>query len=128
VIVPVGNEEVTLILRRPSAEEVSRFHNKRFVQHGRKFDNVQGTARINFIDSVLIDVANATYTNAAGLELPLNSKVELDEEDRRYASAILGAPVTSWKDLVNPTWKISAAMQFEESHNTEIGIGTQAKN
>jgi hypothetical protein len=126
VRVPVGDEEVVLVLRRPSAAEVSRFHNNRFKQHGRRFDNVQGTARIEFIDSILLDVENATYTNAEGVELALNAKVDLEEADRRYAASILGAPVDSWKQLVNPTWKISAAMQFEESHNTEIGAGPGA--
>lgn len=123
--VVVGDETVTFICRQPTGAETSRFLSDRFVQKGRKITNRQSEARIDFINRILIDVENAAYETAAGEIVPLNARVTLTDEDRAYAAAILGSEVRDWKDLVNASWKATAAMRFEES---QIDEGEAAGN
>lgn len=115
VVVPVGDEQVVLICRKPTAEELNRFLSARFVSKGRKVQSNLVEARLKFMDRILVNVENAEYETASGESKPLNNQTQLSEDDRAFASSVLGAPVQSWKDLVNMTWKCSAAMSFEES-------------
>jgi hypothetical protein len=117
----VGDETVTLICRQPTGAEVSRFLSDRFVQKGRKVTNRQTEARITFINAILEDVENAVYENAKGELLPLNASTILSDEDRAWAGRLLGCEVRDWRDLVNASWKATAAMRFEESQLDEEG-------
>jgi len=117
----VGDETVVLVCRQPTGAEVSKFLSERFTQKGRKITNHHGEARVAFINRILIDVENATYENADGQMLPLNAQTSLTEGDLAYASRILDIPVRDWKDLVNASWKATAAMTFEESQVEDEG-------
>jgi hypothetical protein len=112
--VPVGDETVTFICRRPTAQEQSKFLTNRFEAKGRKVKSHLYEARAALIDKVLIDVKNAEYETAAGERRPLNKETQLTEEDKRHWSGIFGTAVESWKDLIPMSWKSSAAMHFED--------------
>lgn len=112
--IPVGDETVVMICRRPSAEELNRFLSARFQAKGRKVQTHLYEAREALIDKVLIDVENADYEAPNGEFRPLNARTELTAEERTFCSGILGRQVQTWKDLIPLSWKSSAAMHFED--------------
>lgn len=116
--VPVGNEDVVFICRRPRAKEISTFLNNRWRRgpRGKIVDRLY-EARREFVDSILIDVENVTWKTAAGDAAPLNAATSLSEADRQHWSDVLGEPVTSWKDLIPLNWKSAVAMHFEDALN-----------
>lgn len=119
---PVGDDYVTLIVREPSAKEVSNFLTSRFRQKGRKIDSSgHAEARAKFTKSILVDIENAGYRAADGEMRPLNKSTSLSDQDKAFAAGFLGHPVEDWRDLVNFTWLASAAMLFEESTQDEGG-------
>jgi hypothetical protein len=112
--IEVGGEQVVLICRKPTADEVNQFLSSRFVAKGRKVEQRFVQERVKLVDRILIGVENAGYENAQGNLVPLTAETELSDADRAYASETLGFQVKSWKDLVSVNWKCAAAMQFEE--------------
>jgi hypothetical protein len=117
--VDVSGEVVTFICRKPTGKETSQFLNKRFVTERNKVKSRLYDARQDFANSIIVDVENATYENAAGEVLPINAQTVLSEEDKRYCSGILGEPVETWKDLIPLNWKVAVAMHFEDAPEGE---------
>ncbi len=106
VRVPVGPNVVVLLLRDYSADEYSRFMSSRFgFRNKGEVEDQSMSARIRFIDELLTNLEAedasgkrdiVTYVHpATGEEKPLTPEVE------------------RWKDYVNPSWKISAALELE---------------
>ncbi|MGE5487570.1 MAG: hypothetical protein ACM3ZB_07090 [bacterium] len=112
--IPVGDETVIMICRRPTAEELNKFLSARFRASGRKVQTHLYEAREELIDKVLIDVENAEYEGPDGKLRPLSARTELTEEEKTFCSGVLGKPVKTWKDLIPLSWKSSAAMHFED--------------
>ena len=115
ITIPVGDEQVILILREPTSKERSDFLTARFQVQGRKVKSHVSEARARFIRPLLLEIENAEYENADGVFVPLNSKVTLSETDKSSVGLVLGAPVNDWRDLVNVTWLSSAAMAYEDA-------------
>ena len=113
--IPVGDETVTFICRRPSASEHSKFLRDRFEAKGRKMQNHLYEAREALIDKILVDVQGAEFETAEGIGVALNNKTTLNDADVAKWSGLLGVQVTSWKDLIPASWKSSAAMRFEDA-------------
>ncbi len=116
--VPVGNEDVVFVCRRPRAKEISNFLNNRWRRgpRGKIIDRLYD-ARREFVDSILIDVENVTWKTAAGETVPLNAGTVLTEADRQHWSEMLGEPVASWKDLIPLNWKSAVAVHVEDALN-----------
>ena len=121
--VPVAGATVTLVCRRPTAQELSKFLNARFETQGRKVKSRLYEARTALIDKILVDVKNAEYATPEGEPKPLNCATVLGEREVEYWTAVNGAPVQSWKDLIPMSWKSSAAMHFEDQQPEEGGEG-----
>lgn len=119
--VPVGDDSVEFICRRPTAEEQSKFLRDRFETKGRKVKSHLYETRVALIDRIATDIAGAQYENAAGETVPLNAQTVLSEEDKRKWAGILGVPVKDWRDLVPASWKSSAAMRFEDAQPEDEG-------
>ncbi|HEX4135920.1 MAG TPA: hypothetical protein VHY84_14995 [Bryobacteraceae bacterium] len=117
IAVDVSGETVVFVCRVPSAAELSKFLNARFETKRNKVKSHVYEARQEFIDKIAIDIENATYVGADGVEKPLNARTVLEDQDKTYWSGIQGEPVQSWKDLIPLSWKSSAAQQFEDSAN-----------
>ena len=113
--IPVGDETVVLVCRRPTAQEQSTFLKDRFEAKGRKVKSHLYESRAALIDKILIDVRNAEFETAAGERFTLNKDTALSESDRHWWSNLLGVTVTCWKDLIPVSWKSSAAMRFEDA-------------
>jgi hypothetical protein len=113
--VPVGDDDVVFVCRRPTGREISKFLSSRYVTKRNKMEPRLYEARLEFVNSILRDVEGATFRNAAGEELPLNAASTLTAEDKALWAGTLGEPVESWKDLIPVTWKSSVAMYFEDS-------------
>ena len=114
ISVPVGDEDVILVCRRPSADEVSKFLNSRFTTHRNKVKSNLYPARVAFVDSILVDAENVTFVTASGEEKPLNAATVLTPDDASHWSKVLGEAVSCWKDLISMPWKSTVAMYFEE--------------
>jgi hypothetical protein len=112
--IPVGDETVVLVCRRPTTQEQSKFLKDRFEAKGRKVKSHLYETRVALIDKILLDVKNAEYETASGERKPLNNGTSLADEDKRHWSGILGTTVETWRDLIPPSWKSSAAMRFED--------------
>ncbi len=112
--IPVGDETVVLILDNPTPDEISEFLKSRFkTGRGNKIQDRSNEARISFIDKKAKNIENAVYR-------------DLEDKDEAGKTKIkpLTSSVAGWKTLVNPTWKISAAMTFEDtSAETDRGNG-----
>lgn len=112
--IPVGDETVILILDNPTPDEISAFLKNRFkTGRGNKIQDQSNESRIKFIDDHLIDIENAVYR-------------DLEDRDEGGKARVkpLNKDVKGWKPLVNTTWKISAAMTFEDtSAETDLGNG-----
>jgi hypothetical protein len=113
--IPVGDETVVLVCRRPTTQEQSQFLKDRFEAKGRKVKSHLYETRVALIDKILLDVKNAEYVTASGEKKPLNSATVLTDEDKRHWSGILGMAVETWKDLIPQSWQSSAAMRFEDT-------------
>jgi hypothetical protein len=113
--VPVGDDDVVFVCRRPTGREISKFLSSRYVTKRNKMEPRLYEARLEFVNSILRDVEKATFRNAAGDELPLNAAATLTAEDKALWSGTLGEPVECWKDLIPVTWKSAVAMYFEDS-------------
>ncbi len=123
ISIPVGDEEVVLICRKPTTDEVNHFLSSRFVARGRKVQQNFVEERVKFVDKVLVNVENVGYENAQGEMVPLTAQTPLSDEDKAHAAKLLGCKVESWKDLINVAWKCAAAMRFEEPQIEEGGDG-----
>lgn len=113
--IPVGDETVTFICRRPTAAEQSRFLKDRFEAKGRKMQNHLYEARAELMDKILQDVVGAQFEGADRKPQTFNKDTVLGETDRAHWSGILGIKVEGWKDLIPASWKSSAAMRFEDA-------------
>ncbi len=114
ILVPVGDENVVLICRKPTAAEHSAFLKGRYEQKGRKVRDQSYDAREELMYKILVDAENAEYETAAGETKPLNSRTVLSDEDKSHWSRVLGKTVNSWIDLMPISWLSTAAMSFEE--------------
>lgn len=101
ISVPVGNEEVVFVVRRPSAQEISRFLSRRVENKRNKMTSRLYEAREEFANSIIQDVEGAEYISPSGETLPLNAKVE------------------GWLDMVPLNLKTSVAMFFEDVQGEE---------
>jgi hypothetical protein len=117
VAIDVNGEIVVFVCRTPSAPELSQFLNGRFETKRNKVNSRVYEAREAFINKILIDVENATYSGADGAEQPLSAATSLSDQDQAYWSGIMGTQVKTWKDLIPMSWKSSAAQRFEDSAN-----------
>ena len=110
--IEVGDEDVIMIFETPSPEELSKFLKKRWkTGRGNKIKDESNEARITFADKHLKNIENVTYQD----------KTDLDEENKPKIKP-LNNSIHGWKDMVLPTWKISASMTFEDtSAETERG-------
>lgn len=115
ISVPVGEENVVLICRRPTAAELNAFLKERFEARGKKVRSHLYEAREELMRKVLVDAENAEYERKDGATAPLNSKTVLSDEDKAHWSSILGRKVETWIDLVPLSWLSSAAMHFEDA-------------
>ncbi len=115
VKIDVAGESVTFHCRRPTGAEISAFLSKRFITKRNRVESRLYEARAEFADSIILDVENAQFENAAGEILPLNAQTALTDDDKRHWSGILGAPVGSWKDLIPLNWKVGVAIYFEDA-------------
>ncbi|HZL56927.1 MAG TPA: hypothetical protein VFC21_07590 [Bryobacteraceae bacterium] len=115
VAIDVNGETVVFICRTPSAGEMSAFLNSRFITKRNKVESRAYEAREAFMDKVAIDIENATYAGADGVEKPLDASTVLSSDEKTYLAGILGKPVDSWKDVIPMQWKSSAAQRFEDS-------------
>jgi hypothetical protein len=115
VSISLPNEEkATFICRRPTSAELSAFLNSRFTNVRNKLKTRLYEARAEFFDKIAVNAENVTFENANGTAVPLNASTSLTDEDKAAWSAILGTPVTSWKDLIDVSWKSSVSMRFED--------------
>ena len=110
-----GGEKVVFICRRPKAQELSNFLNKRFQTKGTRVKSQLYEAREALIDKILVNVEGAEYEDAAGQVKPLNASTVLSDQDKTHWAGILGESIESWKDLIPMSWKSSAAMTFEDA-------------
>jgi|SRR5665213_166743 len=115
IAIDVNGESVIFICRVPSAPELSKFLNARFHTARNKVKSCVYEAREEFINKIAIDVENATYAGADGVEKPLGAATTLDDAEKAYWSGVQGVRVESWKDLIPLSWKSSAAQRFEDS-------------
>lgn len=115
--VPVGDDEVVFICRRPSTKEISKFLSSRYVQKRNKVETRLYEAREAFVNSILLDVENVTFKSAAGESIALNSQTTLMESDRQSYAEQLGVPpsAVTWKDLIPVNWKSGVAMIWEDT-------------
>ncbi len=117
VAIDVAGETVVFICRIPSAQELSKFLNGRFTQKRNKVESRVYEARAEFIDKILVDVEGAEFEGADKTIRPLNAQTVLTEDDKVMWRGIMGTPVETWKDLIQLSWKSSAALRFEDSSN-----------
>jgi len=117
VLIDVAGETVTFICRHPSAQELSRFLNARFIhKRGKTETNLSGSRSI-FMDQITTDLEGGTFEAADGTEQPIDASYQLTEADKTKWTGILGVKVSSFLDLIPMSWKSSAAQQFEDSAN-----------
>ncbi len=114
ISVPIGNESVVLICRRPTAAELNAFLQRRFEAKGKKVKSHLYDAREELMYRILVDAENAEYEHKDGTTAPLNARTVLSEDDKAHWSSVLGKQVNTWIDLVPLSWLSSAAMHFED--------------
>lgn len=110
-----GSESITVVLRQPTSEEVSRFLKARFPSVRNKTLNQRAEAQIAFIDRILTGVDGLTVANAAGEQIPVGPGMALTEADTAAWQQRFGWKVATWKDLIPSYWKTSWALRFEEN-------------
>lgn len=105
VEIPYGGEIVVLVLRDYTTEEFCQFQKSRFklVSPG-KIDDHSSQARIEFIETILMDIKRKTK---AGEEEVLFTDPASGEEKPLTPS------VPNWKKYVQASFKCAAAMVFE---------------
>jgi hypothetical protein len=114
IAIAVEDEQIVLICRKPTNDEMNHFLSARIVSRGRKVEQNFIPERVKLIDKILVDAENVGFENAAGEMAPLNASTVLTDADKAHATALLGVPVQTWKDMISVNWKCSAAMRFEE--------------
>lgn len=119
ISVPVGDEEVVFICRQPTAKEISKFLSSRYVQVRNKVQTRLYEAREAFVNSILVDVENVTFRNAANESIPLNAATVLTESDRATLAARYDVKPSdmTWKDMIPLNWKSGVAMYFEDAQS-----------
>ncbi|PIR00040.1 MAG: hypothetical protein COV66_08030 [Nitrospinae bacterium CG11_big_fil_rev_8_21_14_0_20_45_15] len=104
--IPVGENQIILKLRNYTAPEYSQFMRARYeIKKGNRFTDKSHEARIQFVDLLLVDVC------AEDAEGNKDTVVFSDPADGQTRE--LTAQVPDWKSHLNPSWKISAAMELE---------------
>jgi hypothetical protein len=119
VTVPVGDDKVVMVCRRPTAAELSRFLGDRFESKGKKVKSRLYEARTALVDKILVDARGASFQDAAGETRVLDASTTLNDDDKRMWAGIMGKPVETWKDLIPESWKSSVAMTFEDAQPDE---------
>lgn len=114
ITVPAGDEDVVLIVRHPTAQEMAKLSTGKLHARGGKLQNDAFEARVNFLRPLLVNVENAAVELSDGSIAKLSAEMSLSADDCRHLSAILGVTVETWRDVVAPQWLASAAMTFEE--------------
>lgn len=109
-----GSEPIVLVLRRSSAQQVSKFLDRRFTTRRNKMVNRSVSARIEFIDSLLIDVENLSVRDAAGEAHLVCAAMEMGEADQARWSELLNDQIRTFRDFIAVNWKSTAAMRFED--------------
>jgi len=102
-----GENNPTLIIRRPSDKEMQRFLASRWERKGSKVVDRTIDARREFVDALL-----------EGCE-----RIEIEQADGTYTD--LTPNGNGWKDSIPLNWKTSLAMRFEEQ---EAFTGDDEKN
>lgn len=110
-----GGNSVTVLCRRPTAQEKQKFLNSRFTTHRNKTTSRLYEARAEFFDKIAVDVEGVTFENAKDEEVPLNAQTVFTDEDKAKWQGIMGVPITGWRDLIDVAWKSSVIMRFEDS-------------
>ena len=110
--ITVGDQAVILVLRDYSSSEYARFMSARYGlrrKGGIKDESME--ARIGFIDDLLIDIdaedGDGRQTDVTYIDPNSGGESKLSPE------------VADWKQFVNPSWKIAAAIELE-SLNAEV--------
>ena len=106
VRVPVGDQAVILILRDYSPSEYARFMGGRYgFKRKGKISDQSMQARIGFIDDLMVGIdaedANGKKTHVTYVEPKSGQEKKLTPE------------VPDWRQFVNPSWKIAAALELE---------------
>lgn|GEM_PF-2608045 len=104
--IPVGESRIILKLRNYTAPEYSEFMSSRYeFKKKNKINDRAHEARIQFIDLLLMDVSGEDG------EGKKDSVVFTDPKDGQTRE--LTNQVEGWKTHINPSWKISAAIELE---------------
>ena len=85
-----GSSEIVVVVRQPTASELSEFLKARFVQRRNKVISRHQEARLEFVDKILTDVEQASFKGADGQVHPLTCQTELTEGDRAKWTRLLG--------------------------------------
>ncbi len=103
---PVGQGTVILVLRDYTAAQYIRFLGDRYEFRSRgQIEDHSMQSRLRFVDELLIGLEaldNAGNPDTVTYVHPVSGKEE-----------VLTPEVENWKDYVNPSWKIAAAMDLE---------------
>ncbi len=90
----LGADNPVLIVRRPTKAEHGDFFDGRFLL--RNGEKKLGTARVEFVDAILVGCERIEVEGPPGTFVPLTTEHP------------------GWKELIPFDWKASAAMIFEE--------------
>lgn len=114
IAVPVGSAKVVLVLRAYTTDEYAKFMGGRFgFKKKGRLDDRSMQARIEFIDALLVDIE----------ALDADGNPDFVSYVSDGATTKLTPQVENWKSYVNPSWKISAALELEgESAEVEDGV------
>lgn len=106
--VPVDRSMVIFHVKEVSFDELQKFLKERFPVKGRgRVKDNANEARIKFIDSILTEIECKDEDG--------NPEVITYKDPDSGEKRELNSSVDNWKRHVNPGWKISAAIPFEES-------------
>lgn len=106
VAVPAGDARVVLVLRNYTADEYAQFMGGRFgFRKKGKIDDRSMQARIGFVDAILIDIEAVDRDGNPDYVVYVDPKTGKEEKLTNQAE--------DWKEYVNPSWKISAALELE---------------
>ena len=119
IAVSAGNEDVIFVCRNPTARDMAKFLNSRYVQRRNKIETRLYEARAEFVDAILVDVENVTYKSSTGESVPLNAQTQFTDADRASWAAQLDVRPSemTWKDLLPLNWKSGVAMYFEDAQS-----------
>jgi len=110
VVIPVGDSKVILVLRNYTTKEYTRYLSSQSKPKGKLplDDNEvdeKWQARIDFIDELLIGIDARDGKGEPDHVAYLNNANDKEEP--------LTVEVPGWKEYVNASWKIAAALQIE---------------